>query len=163
MTAPTQENLLPDLRKWTRVSVFGGREADPEILDQARRFGQLAARENWVILNGGKNGVMEAVSHGVFENGGLCIGILPGEDMSEANPYLQIALPSGVGLARNEILARAADICIAIGGHYGTLSEIGHALSMDKKVISLHSWDIPGVISAETAEVAVRIMREILQ
>jgi len=143
---------FPDLSAMPLISVFGGRDVPQDILQAAEAFGAIAAQQGWIILNGGKNGVMEAVSKGVRDAGGLSIGILPGEDYSEANPYLQVALRTGIGLARNEILARAAHVCVAIGGHYGTLSEIAYALNYGTPVISLRSWGIEGVIPASNAE-----------
>ena len=99
---------------------------------------------------GGRMGIMEAVSKGCHEAGGTVIGILPGTDHSDANPYLNIPIATGIGLARNEILACACDVAVAVGGKYGTLSEIGHALQYGKPVISMHSWEIDGSIVAET-------------
>ena len=107
-------------------------------------------------------GIMEAVSKGCNEAGGTVIGILPGIDHSDVNPYVTIPIATGIGLARNEILASACDVAVAISGRYGTLSEIGHALQYGKTVISLGSWDIDGVIKAETVEDAIRVIKNLL-
>ena len=144
------------------VSVFGGRVADIGLMEKAAVLGKEIANNNWILLCGGRSGIMEAVSKGCKEAGGTVIGILPGTDHSDANPYLSIPIATGIGLARNEILACACDVAVAIGGKYGTLSEIGHALQYEKPVISLGSWDIEGVISVETVSEAVVKLRNIL-
>lgn len=150
-----------ELRERPVIAVFGGREISTEIYDLAVEFGKAAAAEHWTVINGGKAGVMEAVSKGVSENGGFCIGILPEENDALANPYCSLVLPSGVGLARNEILASACSVAVAIGGSYGTLSEIAYTLSYGKKVISLRSWNIPGIIQVLTVHEAIAALREL--
>jgi len=144
------------------ISVFGGREADSRALKNAELLGKAIADNNWILLCGGRMGIMEAVSKGCNEAGGTVIGILPGIDASDANPYVTIPIASGIGLARNEILASACDVAVAISGKYGTLSEIGHALQYNKSVISLGSWEIKGMIKAETVEDAVKVLKELL-
>ncbi len=140
------------------ISVFGGREADEKKLRDAEAVGKAIAEHGWVLLCGGRGGIMEAVSKGCTEAGGLSIGILPGNDRSDANPYIQIPIATGIGLARNEIVARACDAAVAIGGKYGTLSEIAYALQFDKPVITLGSWDIPGSIKTHSPEELIRIL-----
>ncbi len=147
----------------TIISVFGGREADERCLNEAELIGRAIAERDWVLLCGGRGGVMEAVSRGCRENGGTVIGILPGTDVSDANPYVDIPLASGIGLARNEILACACDAAVAVGGKYGTLSEIGHALQYGKPVIVLGSWKIDGTLPAESAEEAVDMLDHIIK
>jgi len=132
------------------ISVFGGRDASPDLLKNAELLGKKIAENGWILMCGGRMGIMEAVSKGCHEAGGTVIGILPGTDHSDANPYLNIPIATGIGLARNEILACACDVAVAVGGKYGTLSEIGHALQYGKPVISMHSWEIDGSIVAET-------------
>ncbi|MEA3391980.1 MAG: TIGR00725 family protein [Candidatus Marinimicrobia bacterium] len=144
------------------ISVFGGREADDHTLKNAELLGKAIAENNWILLCGGRMGVMEAVSKGCNEAGGTVIGILPGIDNSDANPYVTIPIASGIGLARNEILASACDAAVAISGKYGTLSEIGHALQYNKSVISLGSWGIDGMIKAETVEDTVKMLKKLL-
>jgi hypothetical protein len=87
----------------------------------------------------------------------MTIGILPGPDRSEANAYVDIAVATGINEARNLAIIRTADALIAVGGSYGTLSEIGFALKAGKRVVGLKTWDIKGIVLARTAEDAVRL------
>jgi uncharacterized protein (TIGR00725 family) len=105
-------------------------------------------------------GVMEAACRGAKAAGGLTIGILPGPDKTGANDYVDIAIATGLGEARNLAIIRTADVLIAVGGSYGTLSEIGFALKAGKKVVGLKTWDIKGIVPAATAEDAVRLATE---
>jgi uncharacterized protein (TIGR00725 family) len=98
---------------------------------------------------------MEAACRGAKQAEGVTVGILPGSDRSDANPYVDVALPTGLGEARNALVVRAADVVIATGGGYGTLSEIALALKAGKRVIGLDTWDIEGVERASDAEAAV--------
>lgn len=142
------------------ISVFGGRVASDEQYQKAEKLGTEIAKNNWVLLCGGKNGIMEAVSKGCAEAGGSVIGILPGTDGSEANQYLGIAIATGIGLARNEILACACDAAVAVGGRYGTLSEIGHALQYNKPLVSLDSWEIEGAFMTLNVCDAINYLKE---
>jgi uncharacterized protein (TIGR00725 family) len=99
--------------------------------------------------------VMEAACRGVRREGGTSVGILPGLDRAAANPHLDVALPTGLGEARNALVVNAADAVIAVGGGYGTLSEIGLALRAGKPVLGLATWDIEGVEVAAGPETAV--------
>jgi uncharacterized protein (TIGR00725 family) len=119
--------------------------------------GRLAAR-GAVLVCGGLGGVMEAACRGAKEAGGTTIGILPGGDRAEANPYVDIAIPTGLGEARNALVVRAADALIAVGGGYGTLSEIAFALKAGKRVVGIGTWDIEGVLAAAGAEEAVELV-----
>ncbi|HDR04207.1 MAG TPA: TIGR00725 family protein [Candidatus Marinimicrobia bacterium] len=152
-----------DLRDQPLISVFGGRDVSAELMAEAEHFGRMAAKAGWIILNGGRMGVMEAVSKGVLEAGGLSIALLPGENLETANPYNQIAIATGIGFARNEILACACHAAVAFGGHYGTLSEIAYALSMGKTVIGVKSWEISGMIHASNAGEAIEQLSKALQ
>jgi len=98
---------------------------------------------------------MEAACRGAKESGGLTVGILPGTDRAAANAHVDVAIPSGLGEARNALVVRAADALIAVGGGYGTLSEIALALKAGKRVIGIASWEIEGVDRAEGPEAAV--------
>jgi uncharacterized protein (TIGR00725 family) len=98
---------------------------------------------------------MEAACRGAKEGGGTTVGILPGTDRSEANEFVDVAIPTGLGEARNALVVRAADALIAVGGGYGTLSEIALALKAGKRVVGLGSWDIEGVERVDTPEAAV--------
>jgi uncharacterized protein (TIGR00725 family) len=121
----------------------------------AAEVGRLIAERGAVLVCGGRGGAMEAACRGAKEVGGLTVGILPGPDRSEANPFVDVVLPTGLGEARNALVVAAADVVIAIGGGYGTLSEIALALKVGKRVIGLGTWEIEGVVAAEDPEAAV--------
>lgn len=142
----------------TIVAVIGGRSAGAELLAEAESVGRVLAEHGAIVLTGGLGGVMEAASKGASEAGGQTLGILPGEDKSEANPHVSVPVATGLGIARNVIIARTADAVIAVGGEYGTLSEIAHSLQLKKPVAGIGSWDIDGVIQAKNAEEACRII-----
>jgi len=127
------------------VSVVGPREATDGQLACARRVGQLLGSLRVPALCGGKNGVMAAVSEGVSECGGIVVGLLPEEDTQLANPYLTVAIPTGLGITRNALIARAARIMVAIGGGLGTTSEMALALQWGKPVLAIHGApEVPG-------------------
>jgi uncharacterized protein (TIGR00725 family) len=98
---------------------------------------------------------MEAACRGAKDGGGTTVGILPGSDRGEANEFVDVVIPTGLGEARNALVVRAADALIAVGGGYGTLSEIALALKAGKRVVGLGSWDIEGVERADAPEAAV--------
>ncbi len=156
-------NMVNNNKRQKLISVFGGREASSELYDKAELLGKAIAENNWILLCGGRSGIMEAISKGCSEAGGTVIGILPGIDNSDANPYVTIPIATGIGLARNEILACACDAAVAIGGKYGTLSEIGHALQYNKPLISLDSWEIDGSFVVKTVDEAVQTLRKLLK
>jgi uncharacterized protein (TIGR00725 family) len=140
------------------VAVCGQGAPDPEHEKNAREVGRLLAKAGAVVLCGGRReGVMEAVSGGVREVGGTCIGILPGRDRSEASRQLTFALPTGLGEARNTVLTTAADSVIAIGRGWGTLSEIAFARKLGRTVVGLGTFELDGLVKAETPEQAVRL------
>jgi uncharacterized protein (TIGR00725 family) len=114
----------------------------------AEAVGAGLARAGAVVVCGGRGGVMAGVCRGAANAGGLTIGLLPGVDRREANQWVGVALPTGLGELRNGLVARAADAMIAVGGSYGTLSEVALALRAGIPVIGLHSWDIEGVRAA---------------
>ncbi|MCS6815988.1 MAG: TIGR00725 family protein [Blastocatellia bacterium] len=154
------------------IGVMGSSQCDPTIYEQARAVGRLIAERGAVLLCGGLGGVMEAAARGAFEAGGLTVGILPGgsERESPPNPYIHIAIFTGLSEARNVINVRSAEAIIAIAGGYGTLSEIALALKVGKPVVLLHSWrfespfgDDEGFVrTAETPEEAVALAFESL-
>ena len=122
------------------IAVLGGRECDEQTYQLAFDVGRAIAERGAILLCGGRTGVMEAACKGAVSAGGLTIGILPGSDKNDANPWVKIALPTGIGVARNAIIARACDAAIAIGGKYGTLSEIAYCLQLNKPICGLNSW-----------------------
>jgi uncharacterized protein (TIGR00725 family) len=121
----------------------------------AAEVGRLLAEQGVTLVCGGLGGAMEAACRGAKEADGLTVGILPGSDRSDANPFVDVVLPTGLGEARNALVVGAADVVIAIGGGYGTLSEIALALKAGKRVIGLETWEIEGVVAAEGPEAAV--------
>ena len=131
-----------------------GTATDP-LRRVAEETGRLLAQAGAIVVTGGRTGVMEAASKGAREAGGLTLGILPGSDRSEANPYVQVAVPTGMGEARNALVVRAADGVIAIGGEWGTLSEIALARKGGKPVVGIGSWDLEGVEAVEGPAEAV--------
>jgi uncharacterized protein (TIGR00725 family) len=124
------------------VAVVGSGELATPHADVAEWVGRSLADRGAIVVTGGLGGVMEAASRGAREAGGTTVGILPGSDRSAANPYVDIAIPTGLGEARNALIARAADALIAIGGSWGTLSEIALALRAGKRVVGLRSWEV---------------------
>ncbi|KWT84055.1 TIGR00725 family protein [Candidatus Magnetominusculus xianensis] len=137
------------------VGVIGGRDVSPWHLREAEETGRLIAVNGGLLVCGGLSGVMEAACKGAKEAGGLTVGILPQGQKTHANPYVSIPIATGMGMARNAIIAQTADVLIAIGGSYGTLSEIAYGLQFNKPVIGLGTWDVEGVITAKTAVEAV--------
>jgi uncharacterized protein (TIGR00725 family) len=124
------------------VAVVGPGVATTEEEALAEEVGELLARAGAVVVCGGSTGVMEAASRGAAGAGGTVVGILPGFDRSEANPFVTIAIPTGMGEMRNALIARTADALLAVGGEFGTLSEIAFALKVGRPVVGLRTWDL---------------------
>jgi uncharacterized protein (TIGR00725 family) len=137
------------------VAVVGPGEAGEELRAIAHRVGELLADAGVVVVCGGLGGVMEAACRGAAEQGGLTVGLLPGRDRTAGNPYLAVALPTGLGELRNGLIVRAADVVIAVGGAYGTLSEIALALRTGVPVLGLGTWQIDGIQHVDSPEEAV--------
>ena len=137
------------------VAVVGPSDATSQEKRAAEAVGRGLADAGAILISGGLGGVMEAACHGASAGGGTTVGLLPGTDRASANDYLQIALPTGLGELRNGLIIRAADAVIAVGGAYGTLSEIALALRTDVPVIGLDTWDIDGVERVRTPAEAV--------
>jgi uncharacterized protein (TIGR00725 family) len=121
----------------------------------AEAVGRGLAARGAVVVCGGLGGAMEAACRGAKEAGGMTVGLLPGLDRRDANPYVDVAVTTGLGEARNALVVRAADALIAVGGGYGTLSELGLALRTGKRVIGLGTWEIDGIEPASSPEEAV--------
>jgi uncharacterized protein (TIGR00725 family) len=137
------------------IAVIGGRRIEKALLAEAEEVGRLIAKSGAVLVCGGLGGVMEAASKGAQSEGGLTVGILPQDNSDRANQYIDIPVTTGLGIGRNVIIARTADALVAVGGEYGTLSEIAFALQLKKPVVGIKTWDIKGVISSENALDAV--------
>jgi uncharacterized protein (TIGR00725 family) len=138
------------------VAVCGASEATPSQLEAAREVGRLLARSGAVVLNGGFGGVMAAVSEGAASEGGTVVGILPDTDRGGINPHLSLALPTGLGQARNAVIVTAADSVIAIGAGWGTLSEIALAKRLDRPVFALDTWKVKGLETVDSPAEAVK-------
>ncbi|MDD1683914.1 MAG: TIGR00725 family protein [Methanoregula sp.] len=136
-----------------QIAVIGAVDADPQETETADAVGALVAKHGAVLVCGGLGGVMEAACRGAKEAGGTTVGILPGTE--GGNPYLDIIIRTGLGHARNILVVLSADAVIAVGGSYGTLSEIAFALRTGRPVYGINTWDIEGVVSCSSPEEAV--------
>ena len=145
-----------------KIAVFGGRTVGKDLYADAVEIGRLMAEENWLIFCGGGPGIMEAVARGVKEGGGTCIGILKGTRTKEGNAYLTLPIKTGLGVARNALLAHNCDAAVAIDGQYGTLSEIAYALQLNKPVIGYKSWSVPKLESIKTPSLIIKRLNSIL-
>lgn len=150
------------------VTVIGAAICTPEQSTTAETVGRLLAESGAILVCGGRGGVMEAACRGAAEAGGFTIGILPGIDPQKGNPYLTVVIPTGLGHARNSLVVQAGQAIIAIGGGYGTLSEIGMALKIGRRVIGLGTWHATnadgqsiGLIEVRTPEEAVDLALEV--
>jgi len=124
------------------VAVIGGNQCSPQEAKMAEVVGRELARRDAILVCGGLGGVMEAACKGASLEGGITIGILPGDNYQAANPHVQIPIATGMGYARNIAVVKSAQAVIAIGGSYGTLSEISHALQSGIPVIGLNTWSL---------------------
>lgn len=149
------------------ISIIGAGQCDRPTADMAYEVGWHLSKSGAALVCGGLGGVMESACRGAKAGGGLTIGILPGEDPRGANPFVDIAIPTGLGEARNLIVVRSGQAVIAIAGEYGTLSEIAHALKMGRPVIGLHTWELSkagqlddSILTAHSPEQAVMLALE---
>lgn len=152
------------------IAVIGGNDVSPPVASLAEDVGREIARQGVVLVCGGLGGVMEAACRGAAGEGGLTIGILPGDDRRAANPYVKIPIPTGIGYARNVAVAKSAQAVIAIDGSYGTLTEIAYALQSGIPVIGMYTWSIsirdetdPSIIRAGNAREAVKKAIELIK
>ena len=146
------------------VAVVGSGIATGELYEQAQEVGRLVAERGGTIVCGGLSGVMEAAARGAAETGGTAIGILPDEDRWRSNEHLAYSIATGTGHARNLAVVCSGDVVIALGGEYGTLSEIGLARKVGRPVVALESWELPGhVVVASSPKEAVEAAFEILR
>jgi uncharacterized protein (TIGR00725 family) len=146
------------------VAVIGSASCTEEVAALAEAVGREVACQGAVLVCGGRGGVMEAACRGAKAEGGITVGILPGTDRREANPYVDIPVVTGLGEARNAIVVRTADAVVAVRGGYGTLSEIGLALKMGRPVVGLGTWElfqhgegVDAVVRAATPAQAVEL------
>jgi len=144
------------------ISVIGSHDAKGEEADLAYKVGALVASEGAVLVCGGLGGAMAWCAKGAKENNGTTIGILPGKEKSDANPFIDIALPTSIGYSRNCIVACSADIVIALPGSHGTNSEICYALVYKRPVIDLGNWKINGMIKVKNFLDAKKKIKELI-
>lgn len=155
-----------------QIAVVGGSEPTAEEAAQAEELGRVLAEQGAVVVCGGLGGVMAAACRGAKSAGGLTVGLLPGQHREDANPWVDIAIPTGLGEARNVLLVASASAVVAVGGEYGTLSEIAFALRAGKPVVGLQTWSltrpsgerdsaiVPVADPASAAEIAVTLATE---
>ena len=139
----------------TYVAVCGASAAGAEQLRLAEAVGRLLAERGAVVVCGGLGGVTEAASKGATDAGGIVVGLLPGESREGANPYLSVALATGLGQARNVLIVTAADAVIAIGQGWGTLSEIALARRLGRRMLALGTWEVEGLEKVRSPAEAV--------
>lgn len=146
-----------------RVSVIGAGRCDAAVYETARLLGGLLARSGFEIVCGGLGGVMTAACQGAREAGGRTIGILPGDDPSQANPFVDVPVVTGLGIARNVLVVKNGEAVVAVSGGAGTLSEIGVALKIGRPVVVLGHFDaIGGVVPAQTPQQAAALVESLL-
>ncbi|MEI6631731.1 MAG: TIGR00725 family protein [bacterium] len=145
------------------VGIIGGHDCTIEVERMAHNLAKNLAKVVGIMVSGGLSGTMKAACAGFKAGGGLTIGILPSYNKKDANPYVDIAIPTGLGLARNLLVVKSADVVVALPGEAGTLSEIAYCLQLGIPVISLRSWDIPGVIKVRGAKEAIKKVQHILK
>jgi uncharacterized protein (TIGR00725 family) len=154
----------------TYIAVVGPSAGTPGELAIGEAVGRRIAEAGGILVCGGMGGVMEAAAGGCADAGGRSVGILPSESRLDANPYVTIAVATGMGEARNAIVVRTADVVIAVHGEFGTLSEIALALKMGKPVVGLGTWElgkdgesvaaiVPATDAREAVDTALRLAR----
>jgi uncharacterized protein (TIGR00725 family) len=151
------------LTKPVQISVIGGAEGEPEIMRDAEAVGRGIAEAGAILVCGGRTGVMEAASKGASEAGGIVLGVLPSLSRADANPYVSYVIATGIGEARNLAVVASGDAVIAVGGEWGTLSEIAYARKLGRPVVAIQSWSLRnragsdlGIVEASGPEDAVR-------
>jgi uncharacterized protein (TIGR00725 family) len=151
-----------EFRSRPRIGVMGPGSCSPEVYELARQVGFLLAEKGAILISGGMGGAMEAAAKGAKEAGGITIGILPGNDEAEANPYIDIPIVTDLGNARNVINVLTSQAIVAVHGAHGTLSEIALAMKCRIPVVGLKTWDLVSpeggasrIARAESAEEAV--------
>ena len=147
------------------ISVIGAHDTEQRVEQLAHDIGKIVAKVGAILVCGGLEGVMEAAAKGCQQAGGTTIGLLPGTSKADANQYIEIALPTSIGYARNAMVACCADIIVALPGSHGTSCEISYGLVYKKPVIDLGRWDRKGMIRVKNlkeAEVKIKeLIREI--
>ncbi len=147
-----------------QIGVIGGADCSPEIYEIAREVGGEIAKNGFSLVCGGLGGVMEAACRGAKEAGGITIGILPTSNKLDANPYVDLIIPTGLGHARNVLVVQASDALVAINGAAGTLSEIAIALTVKKPIVGIKTWNLDGKIpQAADGRESMAILMDLLR
>jgi uncharacterized protein (TIGR00725 family) len=150
------------------IGVIGASQPPDELLPIAEKVGEEIAKRGGILICGGMGGIMESACKGAKRSGGLTVGILPTITRDSANPYIDIPIVTGIGYARNIIVVLTSEAIIAIGGAYGTLTELAFALHFNIPVIGIRTWrveseftEVKGIIYVDEPEEAVRIAMEV--
>ena len=161
--APTKvyKNIMNNQK--ITISVIGGHDIDGEVEQIAYNAGKIVGEVGAVLVCGGLLGVMEAAAKGAKEAGGLTIGLLPGKDKKDANSFIDIALPTTIGFARNAMVAASADIILALPGSYGTSCEISYAMVYKRPVIDLGGWNREGMIQVNSMEEVKEKIKDLIR
>lgn len=145
------------------ISVIGGHEINSKVEQIAHDIGKIVAKVGAILVCGGLDGVMEAASKGCQQAGGITVGFLPGTSKADANPYIDIALPTSIGFARNAMVACCADIIVALPGSHGTSCEISYGLVYKRPVIDLGRWNRKGMLKARNLKDAEAKIRRLIK
>ena len=146
------------------IAVVGANKCSKKLRDMAAEVGKYVAEKGGLIVCGGMGGIMEGAARGAREAGGTTIGIIPTDDAADANEFIDIVIPTGLGEARNILVVRTADAVVAFPGKYGTLTEMAFALQAGKPLISVNAWKLgDGITQAETPQEAARLAMEMAE
>lgn len=145
------------------ISVIGGHNCNKKVDCLAHDIGKIIAKVGAILVCGGLKGVMEAACKGSKEAGGITIGLLPGKEKIDANPFVDIALPTTIGYARNAMVACCADIIVALPGSHGTLSEICYGLVYGRPIIDLGNWNRDGMIKVKNLKEVEKKIKELIK
>ncbi len=145
-----------------QVSVTGSSEATGDEVEVAYKVGRLIARHGWVLICGGRGGIMEAVCKGAVEEGGITVGIMMTQSGEDANPYVKIKINTGLGHSRNFIVVASGEFVVSIGGRWGTLSEIAFARILGKKIIGYRTHSVDGVENYVDSKMFLKRLEEML-
>ncbi len=146
------------------VSVIGGHSCNKEVERLAHNLGEKLAKVADILVSGGLSGTMSAICKGYKDaGGGLTIGFIPSYNREDANKFVDIGIPTGLGLAGNVLVVKSADIVVALAGRAGTLSEIAYCIQFGIPVITFQSWDIPGAIKLKSVDEVVDKVKELLK
>ena len=145
------------------IGVIGSHSCDRKTAKLAQELGKEIAKMGAILVCGGLGGIMQAAAKGAKEHGGITVGILPGENKSDANPFIDIPIATGLGYTRNTLVTTAADIIIALPGKYGTLSEIAFALNAGKTVLGIGAWDIKGIVKTRSPQEAIKKIKKLMK